>query len=165
MSRAGSSGKGMGVEVPEELARMSGDVSELQDDVSHMKETLTAHEVRLGNGREIMSEMREDLESLKPKAPDWLKILLAGLTVIGVLMGGQLWMTDRFNDRPTRRQVEKMTTPIQQAQKETAKEIKDIEKYQSAQQISIQNIERAQTQQGTKIDKILTRLPEKRSRR
>ena len=130
-----------------------------------VKETLVVHETRLGNGREVMAEMRKEIEDLKPKAPDWLKIMLAGLSVVGVLMGGQLWLTDRFNDRPTQHEVEKMTAPIEEAQKETAKEIGDIEKSQSAQKISIQNIEATQAEQGRKIDTILERLPPTRSRR
>lgn len=131
----------------------------LQDDMSHVKETLVAHETRFGNGREVMAEIRTDIEKLKPKAPDWLKLMLAGLSVVGILMGAQLWLTDRFNDRPTQSEVEKMTAPIKAAQKETAMEIGDIEKSQSAQQTSIRNIEREQTKQGDKIDTILERLP------
>jgi hypothetical protein len=55
-----------------------------------------------------------------------------------------------------------MTAPIKAAQKETAKEIVDIEKTESAQQTSISNIERVQTAQGKKIDTILERLPVRR---
>jgi septal ring factor EnvC (AmiA/AmiB activator) len=130
-----------------------------------VKEKLVSHETRLGNGIHVMSEMKTDIEGLKPKAPDWVKIMLAGLTVVGILMGAQLWLTDRFNDRPTQAEVEKMTAPIKEAQKETAKEIGDIEKSQSAQQTSIKNIENTQRSQGAKIDTILERLPAKRNRR
>jgi cytoskeletal protein RodZ len=142
--------------------RLAGDVAELQDDMGVVKEKLVQHETRFSNGREVMSEMKQDLIDLKPKAPDWLKLMLAGLSVVAILMGAQLWLTDRFNARPTRAQVEKQVAPIKEAQKETAKEIGDIEKSQSAQQTSIRNIEHTQTAQGKKIDKILERLPARR---
>jgi cytoskeletal protein RodZ len=142
--------------------RIMGDVALLQDDMGEVKEKLVEHETRFSNGREVMAEMKQEIVDLKPKAPDWLKLMLAGLSVVGILMGAQLWLTDRFNSRPTRGEMEKNAAPIKQAQKETAKEIGDIEKSQSAQQTSIQNIERTQTQQGRKIDTILERLPVRR---
>ena len=91
--------------------------------------------------------------------------MLAGLSVVGILMGAQLWLTDKFNSRPTRHESEKMIAPIKEAQKETAGEIKDIEKSQSAQQTSIKNIEKAQDDQGKKIDTLLQRIPARRSHR
>ena len=145
-----------------ELQRLSGDVSELQDDVGHVKEKIMEHNTRLDTGERTTAENCKDIEVLQPQAPDWLKILLAGLAVVGVLMAGQLWITDRLNDRPTQAEVDKMTAPIKAAQKETALEIKEIEKSQSAQQISIKNIEKVQTQQGGKLDDILLRLPLRR---
>jgi cytoskeletal protein RodZ len=151
--------------MPETIGRIEGSISVLQDDMSHVRETLVAHETRFGNGREVMSEIRTDIEKLQPKAPDWLKLMLAGLSVVGILMGAQLWLTDRFNARPTRGEMDKMTAPIKSAQKETAKEIGDIEKSQSAQQTSIKNIENTQTAQGHKIDTILDRLPARRTHR
>jgi predicted nucleic acid-binding Zn-ribbon protein len=149
----------------EQIDRLSGDVAEVQDDIVQVKETLTAHEVRLGNGRSSMSSMRERIEKLEPKAPDWVKLLAAGLAVIGVLMGAQLYITAEFNARPTQGEVDKMTAPIKQAQKETAHEIKEIEKSQSAQQTSIKNIEFVQGQQADKLDVIIERLPPRRPHR
>jgi septal ring factor EnvC (AmiA/AmiB activator) len=148
-----------------EISRLSGDVAELQDEVVTVKEKLVVHESKFDNGRLAMAEIRERVDRLEPKAPDWLKLMLAGLSVVGILMGAQLWLTDRFNDRPTHSEVEKMTRPIKEAQRETAKEIGDIEKSQSAQETSIRNIEREQTKQGDKIDTILERLPVRRSNR
>lgn len=158
--------------VVSELSRLSSDVSETRDDLVSIKERLAAHETRFGNGREVMAEIRDsisknsrDIEDLKPKAPDWLKLTLAVLSVVGILMGAQLWMTDRFSDRPTHYQIEKMTGPIKAAQKETAKEIRDIEKSQSAQATSIKNIEASQKAQEANVDTILKRLPRRRSNR
>lgn len=127
--------------------------------MSGVKETLVVHETRLGNGRQAMVEVRERIDRLEPKAPDWLKLGLAGLSVVSILMGAQLWMNDKFNDRPTRGEVDKRVAPIKEAQKQTAREIGDIEKSQSAQAASIRNIESAQEKQVGKIDLILERLP------
>lgn len=147
------------------LAKIEGDVSELQDDMSQAQEKLIVHETRFGNGQKAMSEMRTDIEVLQPKSPDWLKMFLAGLSVVGILMGAQLWLSDRFNDRPTHREVDKGLLPIRSAQKETAGEIKEIEKSQSATKTAIKNIEATQNKQGAKLDRILERLPVRRSNR
>ena len=130
-----------------------------------VKEKLVVHETRFGNGSFVMAEMKEDINKLKPKAPDWLKLMLAGLSVIGILMGAQLWLTDRFNARPTHSDTEKMIAPIKEAQKETSKDVGDIQKSQSAQQTSIKNIEYTQQMQSGKIDTILERLPARRRNR
>jgi hypothetical protein len=151
------------------IDRLSGDVAELQDEVAEAKETLVEHATRFENGRHVMDELKGRVTSvekrIEPKAPDWQKLLLAGLTVIGVLMGAQLWITEKFNDRPTHEEVQKMTGPLKDVQRDTAREIGDIEKSQSAQAESIRNIETLQKDQGRKIDAILERLPARGSRR
>jgi hypothetical protein len=150
-----------------DLERLSDDVLELQDDMSHVKEKLVAHETRFGNGIHVMGEMKGRIEvvekKVEPKAPDWLKLMLAGLSVVGVLMGAQLWLTDRFNDRPTDQEMESRIAPIRAAQKDTANDVGDIRQSQAAQQTSIKTIETVQAKQGDKIDIILDRLPERRS--
>jgi len=45
--------------------------------MSEVKEKLVVHETRFGNGREVMNDIRKDIDKLKPKAPDWLKLMLA----------------------------------------------------------------------------------------
>ena len=149
-----------------ELIKLSGDVAVLQDDMSEIKDRISAHDQRFGNGIHVMSSMKERIEVVEkrtePKAPDWIKVTLAGLSVVGILMGAQLWLTDRFDDRPTQEEFDRTMAPLKEAQKNTAREIGDIGKAQSAQQTSIKNIEKTQTQQGTKIDIILERLPAKR---
>lgn len=145
-----------------ELTRLSGDVAELQDDMGAVKEKLVEHQTRFGNGMHAMADIRKKLEKLMPKAPDWLKLFGAGMAVVAILMAGQLWITDRLNEKASRAEVDKSTAPIKAAQKETALEIKEIEKSQSAQQTSIENIEKVQEQQGGKLDDILLRLPLRR---
>lgn len=134
--------------------------------MGQVREKLTIHETRFGNGIHVMAEMKGRIEGvekkIEPKAPDWLKLMLAGLSVVGILMGAQLWLTDRFNDRPTQAEFEKQVLPIKEAQKETARDVGDIQRSQSAQQTSIKNIENTQTKQGAKIDTILERLPAKK---
>lgn len=133
--------------------------------MKEVKEKLVAHETRLENGRLAMEGTRKRIEKLEPKAPDWLKLGLAGLSVVGVLMGGQLWLTDRFNDRPTHSEIRQQLAPMESAQKETASQIRGIERSQAVQATSIKNIERTQASQDEKMDTILERLPPQRSRR
>ena len=146
-------------------SKLRSNVSELQDDVTQIKGTIIVHESRFGNGREAMKAIREDIEMLKPKAPDWVKLMLAGLSVIGVLMGAQLWLTDRFNNRPTKGQVEAIVAPLRESRKETAREIKAIEISQSAQQTSIKDIQKTQKDLDNKLGTILDRIPKRRNAR
>ena len=44
------------------IEKLSGDVAELQDDMSEVKEKLVVHETRFGNGREVMAERVVDKE-------------------------------------------------------------------------------------------------------
>lgn len=147
------------------LENLSTRISGIEEDVIGINKKLSEHDLRFGNGREAMGTIRKRVEALEPKAPDWQKILLAGLTVVGVLMGAQLWITEKFASRPTQDEIDQQIQPIQEAQKETAREIRDIEKHQSAQQTSIRNIERAQIDQDRKLDTILERLPKQRRSR
>jgi cytoskeletal protein RodZ len=144
------------------LQRLEGDLAELKDDMVEVKERVAGHEVRLSNGRKVMGELRSEVEQLKPKAPDWLKLLLAGLSIIGVLMGAQLWLTDRFSERPTNGQLEKRFSPIEASEEKTSKEIRNIRDEQIEQRALINHVKEAQKDQSEKIEEVLDRLPKRR---
>ena len=141
------------------LSRIESDISEVRDETLENKEKLIEHNVRFQNGIKVMAELKKDVQDLQPKAPDWQKIFLAGCTVVGILMGAQIYLQDRFEDRPTKEQVDNRIDQIRDQQRETAKEISDIEKHQNSQESSIRNIEKVQEQQEKKLDIILNRLP------
>lgn len=147
-----------------QVNRIEGDVAELKDDVVHVKEKIAGHEIRFSNGRKIMTELKDELEQLKPKAPDWLKLLLAGLAIVGTLMGAQLWLTDRFNDRPTEKKMNQRIAPVEAAQEETSNEIREMRDEQIEQRQIIKGIEKTQASQDDKLDDILNRLPSRRGR-
>jgi uncharacterized coiled-coil protein SlyX len=87
-----------------------------------------------------MGEMKGDIETLKPKAPDWQKLLLAGFTIVAVLMGGQLWITEALNERMTYSAMEKRIAPLETTQKELVREIKRLSEAQAAQAESLDSI-------------------------
>lgn len=147
-----------------QVNRLEGDVAELRDDVSHVKEKVAGHEIRFSNGRKIMAELKGEVEKLKPKAPDWLKLLLAGLSIVGVMMGAQLWLTDKFSERPTEKKMNQRIAPVEEAQEETSKEIREMRDEQIEQRQIIKGIEKTQYSQDDKLDDILTRLPRRRGR-
>ncbi len=149
----------------EQLNRIDGDIAEIKDDIVEVKEKVAGHEIRFDNGRKIMGDIKADLNALKPKAPDWLKLLLAGLTIIGILMGGQLWLTDRFNDRPTKKALEKRINPIKVSQEKTSKEIRGIRDEQIEQRTLINHVKETQDKQDEKLSDILDRLPKHSTRR
>jgi predicted nucleic acid-binding Zn-ribbon protein len=142
--------------VEKEVSVLRGDVAETKDDVSELKQSVTANEasnqVRFTNGRKVMAEMKSDVADLKPKAPDWQKLLLAGFTVVALLMGGQLWITEALNKRVTQTEMEKRLLPIENAQKRTAEDIRDLAQAQSAQDEKLNNI------QGS-LDILIQHLP------
>lgn len=102
-----------------------------------------------------MAEMREDIEKLKPKTPDWLKLFLAGVSVVGILMGAQLWLTDRFNERPRWDQVEGLVRPLKAEQERTAASVRKIETMQSEHGTALEVIKSAQKRQDAKLDTLL----------
>jgi hypothetical protein len=141
----------------------------VHDQLGHMRKQLETiqtvqgqHEIRFANGMHVMAEMKADIAMLKPKAPDWVKVTMSLLAVIGILMGAQLWMTDRFAERPRWDQVDGIVKPVKDAQDRTSRSVHEIEASQLAQEQSIKAILRAQELQGTKLDKALTQRGRKR---
>lgn len=65
-------------------------------------------DVRFGNGRESMADMRRDIADLKPKTPDWMKLLGMVITLVVMIVGLQTWLQDKLNDRPTNVHVEEL---------------------------------------------------------
>jgi hypothetical protein len=147
--------------------RLEGEVADLKEEVSGIREDVTGlgkvqaeHEVRFGNGREVMAEMKAEISALKPKAPDWVKMLgvLAGL--FAATLGAHYWLIEQFNDRPTDLQVEKAfhehsTT----GHIETQRDINVIRDTQTEQRVILNGLETTVSKQGEKLDLILERLP------
>ena len=97
-----------------EIDHLKSEISDLQEEVSSVFSNLSEiagkikeHDVRFGNDREVMTEMKHDIAALKPKTPDWLKLLgvLAGVFVAS--LGAHYWLIEQLNDRPTYVQIEK----------------------------------------------------------
>lgn len=128
----------------------------MQDQLNELARVQHEHGIRFANGREVMAEMKADIASLKPKAPDWVKLLMSGLAVIGVLMGAQLWLTDRFAERPKWEQVDNALRPIKDAQSSMRETVRAIEQSQMQQAAGIKAM-------GAKLDRLLTE-PKKRAR-
>lgn len=89
---------------------LESEVTEIRDDVTSVFEAVAElrlkqkeHDVRFSNGREVMAEMKTDIAALKPKAPDWLKLLGAAT----IALGAHYWLIEQFNDRPTNFHIEK----------------------------------------------------------
>lgn len=149
----------------EQLNRIEGDIAELKDGMIEVKEKVSGHEIRFSNGRKVMADIKTEINELKPKAPDWLKLLLAGLSIVGILMGAQLWLTDRFAARPTKEALEKRIAPIEASREKTSKEIREIRDEQIEQRTLMKNVKETQNNQDKKLGDILDRLPKRRLHR
>lgn len=136
------------------------DIHDLREDVAEIREMVAGHEVRFSNGREVMGEMKADIASLKPKAPNWLKLLgmLAGLFV--VTLGAHYWLIEQFNDRPTSIQIEKAFHEHSElGHASTRHDIDQIRENQMVQRVLLDSLSTTVTGQGKKLDTILNRLP------
>lgn len=138
---------------------LRGDVAEMRDEVAQMNQILAGHEVRFDNGRKVMGDIKGDVEKLKPRAPDWQKMLLAGFSIVALLMGAQLWITEALNDRPTHRDLERRLAPLETAQKEMNREIRDLTEAQTK---STEKLKTIQESIGTLLERTQPTPPRKR---
>lgn len=141
------------------------EISGLHDDVTGLKQKIAEHEVRFGNGREVMAELKTELATLKPKAPDWLKLLgFAGALLVATL-GAHFWLIEQFNDRPTGIQLEKAFHEHgDTGHASTQRDINMIRDTQTEQRVILDGLKQTVSGQGQKLDLILERLPADRNR-
>lgn len=150
--------------------RLEGDVADLKEEVSGIRDDVTGigkiiaeHEVRFGNGREVMAEMKAEINTLKPKAPDWVKMLGVLAGGFAATLGAHYWLIEQFNDRPTDVQVEKaFHEHSTNGHAETQRDINTIRDTQTEQRVILDGLEKTVTNQGQKLDLILERLPARR---
>lgn len=150
-----------------ELGRLRDDYDELKEEISDVggeitkiNQTLAAHEVRFGNGREVMAEMKTDITSLKPKAPDWLKLLGVGVGLLGMTLGAHYWLIEQLNERPTSINVEKALHEHTEAgHPSIQRDINTIRENQIEQRVVLDGVKATVEGQEEKLDTILKRLP------
>jgi hypothetical protein len=78
----------------------------VRNDIAEIREALVEHRVRLENGVKVFGDFKDQLDKLKPKAPDWLKLLGFAVGLFGMAVGGIWWVADAVHDRPTVEQLE-----------------------------------------------------------
>jgi hypothetical protein len=143
-----------------EVTLLRDEVAEIRDGISAIREKCAEHEVRFGNGREVMAEMKADITALKPKAPDWLKLLGVCAGFLAATLGAHYWLIEQFNDRPTSANIEKaFRIHSESGHASTQTEINAIHDVQTEQRVILDGLEKTVTGQGTKLDEILNRLP------
>jgi hypothetical protein len=141
------------------------DLSDLHEDVVALKQKNAEHEVRFGNGREVMAEMKADIAALKPKAPDWLKLLGFAAGLLVATLGAYIWLIEQFNGRPTGVQLEKAFHEHgDSGHASTQRDINTIRDVQTEQRVILDGLKQTVSDQGQKLDLILQRLPEGRNR-
>jgi hypothetical protein len=150
--------------------RLEGDIAELRDEFSELRDEIATlrqkdveHEVRFGNGREVMADMKKDIADLKPKAPDWLKVLGVGVGLVATTLGAHYWLIEQFNDRPTGVQIEKAFREHgESGHADSHRDINEIRTHQAEQGTILNGLMGTVSKQGEKLDQILNRLPSKR---
>ena len=140
----------------ERMDRIERDLDEVAALVRELGGTVIEHTTRLSNGREIMDDMKEDIVSLRPKVPDWLKFLGA----ITVILGGYSWVLQSINDRPTLEQVGKIVHEhVDNGHPTTSRDIGALRDAVIIQGNTLKGVAEKVTEQGQKIDVILYRTP------
>lgn len=143
-----------------EVADLRTEVSEVRDGIVEVSKKIAEHEVRFGNGREVMAEMKAEIEKLKPKSPDWLKVLGVLASFFVTTLVAHYWLIEQFNDRPTDVQVEKaFHEHSTNGHSGTQRDINTIRDTQTEQRVILDGLESTVSKQGQKLDLILERLP------
>ncbi len=164
----------MADDLQRQINRLGGDVEEIKDDVSELKEGGIEHRVRLENGIKVFSSHADRLQTLEertmPRATSMTKIAAVTFAVF-VALAGALWaLAHMLRDRPTTDQLREVLQ-IQDDMHEAAghkamrDDIAGIKKEQWSQGTILKAVQRTQEAQSVKIDQILDRLPHSRSRR
>ena len=136
------------------------DFAAIRDDIRELELDLKAHEVRFGNGREVMAEMKKDIEALKPKAPDWVKLLVICVGFLTATLGAHYWLIEQFNDRPTNVQIEKaFHGHSENGHASTQRDINGIRETQTEQRVLLNELRSTVAGQDRKLDAILNRMP------
>ena len=130
----------------------------------------TASVTRFENGREVFGDLKRSIADIDqrttPKPPSVYKII--GLTLTIVLAGaGALWgLANRLRDRPTDAQIRAIIHDHDDAgHKSIREDVAQIQKDQGAQRVMIEDVQRAQTTQGNKLDTLLDRVPSPRKKK
>jgi hypothetical protein len=141
------------------------EIANIYDELSKQRELLAQHEVRFSNGREVMAEMKNDITSLKPKAPDWLKLLGYASGLLVATLGAHFWLIQQFNERPTAVQIEKaFHEHSEMGHAAVQRQVDDLRDRQSVQEALLtgpNGLVGMVGEQGRKLDMILTRLPKR----
>jgi hypothetical protein len=141
------------------------EIEKIHEGVGEIREKIAEHEVRFGNGREVMAEIKKDVESLKPKAPDWMKLLGFATGLLVATLGAHFWLIEQFNERPTALQTEKAFRDHgDTGHAGTQKDINVIRDTQTEQRVLLDGLKSTVQVQGQKLDVIIERLPASRGR-
>ena len=152
------------------VARLESETGVMDRELDDIKQILAAHNVRFENGRNALEDLRKSVEGVQPKPTDWIKVGLAFLTIVSVLMGGQLWIQSNFESRPTRAEIESQIAPLQERTESVTRdiqtktdsvkeEIRALKQSQAVQGEVVQRIEKTQEQTVQKLNTVLRRLP------
>lgn len=140
-------------------------MEELKKDVAELKEATVEHRLRLENGVKVFGDFDERIKRLEPKAPDWLKLLMAGVTLLGIALGAYYGVVEKLHDRPTAEQLEKVVDKhVEHGHPAAEKQLQDIREEQVEQRTVIQNIDKRQGEVHQKLDRLLEQQPRRTPR-
>jgi hypothetical protein len=145
------------VEIHEQTLEVEGRILDLE-------KKAVEHDTRFSNGREVMGELREGIERLKPKAPDWMKLAGVALAFVTTLLAGHYWIVTQLNDRPTDTQIEKiMGDHGSNGHSVTNRDVSEIRSTQVEQKTILNTQATTLRAHGAKLDTIIERLPRRKN--
>jgi hypothetical protein len=155
------------------IDRLEGEVAEVKDDVGKLKEAAVEHRMRLQNGTKVFEGWDKrigDIEKrITPKPPSITKVAGISLSIF-LAFAAALWgLAHMLRDRPTADQLEDLF--MKQGEHHEAvghkgmrQDIQAIQREQTEQRIMIKSVADEQKTHSEKLDKLLRRIPERRSR-
>jgi hypothetical protein len=140
------------------------DEEELSSRLTALEHKVIEADVRFSNGREVMGELSEEIDKIKPKAPDWMKLAGVALAFVTTLLAGHYWIVTQLNDRPTDAQIEKiMGKHGDNGHSSTTHDINGIQSIQVKQQTILETQGEVLKDHTTLLNTIIDRLPRRKS--
>jgi len=92
----------------ERLNRFERELGELEHQVESLRRKEVEVDVRLNNGREVMKDLKGDLEKLRPKAHNLIRLAGIAGSIVLTALAGQNWLQNKLDERPKQVEVERL---------------------------------------------------------
>lgn len=130
---------------------------QLRADLDELKKAVAKHSVYIVNTNNDICEITASMKLLTPQKPDWLKIILAGITLLTIIMSAQIWVQSNFENRPTKLEVQEQIKPIKESIADIGDKAHHMQRAQSVQKVVTERVETQQKEILSKLNALLSK--------